>query len=346
MNAQPTIHNIQILRGIAAMMVVFHHTIGQMGSRGGRDLGFEIIIGRAGVDLFFVISGFIMVYVTHDRDRTPIEYWRGRIIRIAPLYWFYTLTLALIALVAPSMLRSTDLQLVHFLKSLFFIPSQHPIFETKLYPILVQGWTLNYEMYFYLIFGLLLAIKTPRQRIGMLSIILVGLVAIGFLFPPKGSNLVEPLWQTYTSPLLLEFLFGALIGVAYIHWYHQVRQVSRVCIILGLGLFALGVWQPDWTELRVIKWGLPSAFLVTGALGLETNQSGNGILMMLGNASYSTYLNHTFTLGVIGIIWARFGNGSLLFDAGMFSFALAASAAIGILSYKLIERPMTAWLGR
>ena len=155
-----------------------------------------------------------------------------------------------------------------------------------------------------------------------------------------------PLGWTYTSPLLLEFLAGALIGSAHASGYLPSRNVAWACLMLGLGLFAVAVWSPGWAAERAITWGVPSALLIIAALGLETGRPGPHIFRALGDASYSTYLNHTFTLGVIGVLWARLGDGSLLFDGLMFLVALAASAAVGILSYRLIERPMTAWLKR
>lgn len=90
--------------------------------------------------------------------------------------------------------------------------------------------------------------------------------------------------------------------------------------------------------------GLAKILVVIAALGLEVHQPGNRILRMLGDASYSTYLSHTFTIGVIGVVWARFGDGSLAFDIMMLLLSIAASAVIGILSYQLIERPMAAWI--
>lgn len=325
------------------MMVVFHHAIGQMENRGGRDISFDVTIGNAGVDLFFVISGFIMVHVTHGRDQTCLGFWIDRLRRIVPLYWFYTLLMASIALFLPFILKTAEFDAIHILKSLFFIPSYHPnpAYNDHVWPLLVQGWSLNYEMFFYFVFGSLMVFGSIWIRTGGLTLILVVLVVLGQIF---GS--ADPAWRTYTSPLLLEFLAGAGIGVAYLRGNMITRKGAWLCITIGLGLFVLAIWRPGWAEGRAIVWGLPSVFLVVGALGLETGRGSFRTLNLLGDASYSTYLSHTFTLGVIGVLWGRFGNGSALFDGLMFLFALVASAAIGILSYQLIEQPMDQWLRR
>lgn len=82
------IENVQTLRALAAVMVVFHHAVGQMESRGGRTFPIDASFGQAGVDLFFVISGFIMFYTTCAAKQSPFQFWRNRIVRIVPIYWF------------------------------------------------------------------------------------------------------------------------------------------------------------------------------------------------------------------------------------------------------------------
>lgn len=341
MSTQPTLLNIQILRGIAAMMVVVDHAIGQMESRGGRDLGLEIGtgLGQAGVDLFFVISGFIMVYVTHGRHRTPLYFWRDRIIRIVPLYWFYTLLMAAIALMVPAMLNTAAFEPLHVLKSLLFIPVYHNTIDGEIWPLLVQGWTLNFEMFFYFIFGCLLLVRVENHRLGLLTLCLVGLVLIGLL----GGDATNPLFLTYTSPLLLEFLAGVLIAMAFHRGWLASPSLGWVCLVLGLVLFALTVIRPEWGGVRAITFGVPSALIVIAALSLESGRSGARILVALGDASYSIYLSHTFTLGVIGSVWAVIGNGSIAFDTTMFVLAIIVSAMVGMASYRLIERPMVTY---
>src|ERR1019366_2869669 len=143
------IHPIQYLRGIAALMVVWHHGVGQLATL---ETYFPFRFGTSGVDLFFVISGFIMVVTTAGRDVTPTEFIARRFVRVVPLYWVLTLALAATALVAPSLFRSVTLTAVSLIQSLLFIPHFSPSHAGMIWPVLVPGWTLNYEMFFYVVF--------------------------------------------------------------------------------------------------------------------------------------------------------------------------------------------------
>lgn len=335
MNQPSTIKNIQVLRGIAAMMVVTYHAIGLLESRSGRTLDFHHGVLSSGVDLFFVISGFIMVFVVHTRHQAPLDFLYNRLCRIAPLYWFYTLLILIIALTFPSLLKGTEIDFTHVVQSFLFIPAYHPAQKDMLWPLLIPGWTLNFEMFFYIIFGALLAVKSSGLRIVFLTIALTSLVFYGLVTEPTG-----PRWEAYTSPLLLEFLAGALVGDAYVRGQRITRYGAWICITLGLCLFAVDAGGVIWTEARAARWGLPSVLVFIGALGLESSRPTNKVLKQLGDASYSIYLSQVFTIGFFGFIWLRIGNGSLLFDTAIFLLAIFTSAVIGIISHQLIERPI------
>ena len=331
------IENVQTLRALAAVMVVFHHAVGQMESRGGRTFPIDASFGQAGVDLFFVISCFIMFYTTCAAKQSPFQFWRNRIVRIVPIYWFYTLLMALIALAAPSLLKTAQFDLAHVLSSLVFIPTTHPRFGDFIWPVLVQGWTLNYKMFFYLIFGGLLFLTGSLKRVLALGLIFTCLVASGFLIRPSGAIAV-----TYTNPLLLEFLIGVLIGVVFVHGPRPGAAVGWGLLALGIVLFAGQAFLESWFSSRVLVWGVPASLVLTGSVALEGRWWRFGGIQELGNASYSLYLNHTFTLGAIGVVWARIGDGSPIFDIAMFLFALFASVFGGVLGYSFLEKPLSA----
>src|SRR5215831_4540480 len=140
---------LQYVRGIAAMMVVYHHTGFQIFKAGGH-VGLPLWqLGAAGVDLFFVTSGFIMWVTTQDAHVTPAEFCYRRIVRVAPLYWLATLFLLGVSLAAPQLLGTTKFDPGHAMESLLFVPVEHPIFAGEALPFIIQGWTLNYEMFFY-----------------------------------------------------------------------------------------------------------------------------------------------------------------------------------------------------
>ena len=156
-----TIISIQILRALAALLVVFHHARYQIRDFEAFFYGGIWQSGQAGVDIFFVISGFIMWVTTHDRRTTPLQFLTNRIVRIVPLYWLLTLTVAAACLIAPSLFRGVVLAPEHVVKSLFFIPDFYPGMPTHIWPLLLPGWTLNYEMIFYVVFAV--ALLLPRH---------------------------------------------------------------------------------------------------------------------------------------------------------------------------------------
>jgi exopolysaccharide production protein ExoZ len=131
--------SIQYLRAFAALSVLLFH-ITQRGSHG-------VTVGAAGVDVFFVISGFIMATITNARVITPFEFLRDRLVRIAPAYWIVTLFLVLLAAAVPLSFPTFTAPAYHLLFSLAFIPHTDPLGGS--FPVLVPSWTLNYEMFFY-----------------------------------------------------------------------------------------------------------------------------------------------------------------------------------------------------
>lgn len=323
------------------MMVVIFHMIDQVERRGGHSLAFDFDVGQAGVDIFFVISGFMMLYVTHNRYRQPLLFWRDRLIRIIPLYWFYTLIMTFIVIALPDLLKTTRFDQLHILKSLFFIPAFHPKIEDQIWPLLIQGWTLNYEMFFYMIFGALLLVSAERLRLGLLGGILGTLVVLGFSLSPDGA-----IGRTYTSPLLLEFLVGALVGRLYVSGYMCGRFAGALCLSFGVALFATAEWSPGWAGTRALTWGIPALLIFIGALALETSKPRPRLLRLLGDSSYSIYLSHTFTLAAAGMLWGKLRNDSLVIDVSMTVIALVASAGVGVVSYRILEQPFLRWFKR
>jgi peptidoglycan/LPS O-acetylase OafA/YrhL len=171
------IRNVQALRGLAALLVVFVHLDNLLLAIG------LSTFGGAGVDIFFVISGFIMVYTTADRHVTPWSFMADRIARIVPIYWLITLAVFCIALVSPMLLQATRADWNELVKSLFFIPFTKA--DGVVAPMFYVGWTLNYEMFFYLLFALGLAF--PSNRAGAVAVIccLVCLVGAGLVGQPQ-----------------------------------------------------------------------------------------------------------------------------------------------------------------
>ena len=327
---QPQLLSIQYLRGIAAMMVVFFHAIGMTVEYFGSTWS---PVGAAGVDIFFVISGFIM-WVTTGPSRTPASFITHRIVRVVPLYWCVTLALFTSWAIFRS---STPLPpLENLLKSLLFIP--HISARTgQIEPLLIAGWTLNFEMFFYIIFAASLLLSKWSRAIFVFAILGL-LVAIGQVLPS-----VSPVMTTYTSPLLLEFALGCLLGLIY--QYQLLPRPSlgvTLCILGGILLCVSGTdTAADLSFRRLLHWGVPSFLIVAGFVSLEPIARDNRLLCLLGAASYSIYLTHSLSLAALKAFLFALGLQGAQFMPSIFVVAgFVGGAVIGICAYQLFERPL------
>lgn len=323
---------IQYLRGLAALLVVSVHTLEQ---QNWLSTFFPYSFGHSGVDLFFVISGFIMIYTTHTKDISPQKFMLNRIKRIVPLYWFFTSCLILIALLAPNIVRSFEFDAFHILSSYFFIAYSSPV-SGFYWPVLIPGWTLNYEMFFYVVFAFSLFLKRPYQFPVLFAVLTIP--AILNIFAEQRTLL-----SFYTNPIILEFLFGALLGAVFI--YRGLPKSN----LLGITLILVGVLYyylvTSFTEPhRAFSAGIASTIIVLGALMIQIKDiksAKHHLLHLLGNASYSIYLSHVFSLGLLRFILNKvqvepsFMNGLII----IFS-ALVLSSIVGVLAYFFVERPL------
>jgi exopolysaccharide production protein ExoZ len=335
--SQGTVLPIQYLRGIAAMMVVFHHIKAQIPD-------FEAYLpgafGASGVDVFFVISGFIMHITTASSPIRPTEFMLRRVIRVAPLYWLLTGLMCLIWWVAPSSFKTLLVTPATFFQSLFFVPHFSLSFPDRIFPLLVPGWSLNFEMFFYVIFALTLTLpKTLQPRVVGVSI--VALVLLGVLAGPFDSALLT----TYTSPLLLEFAAGVLLGKL---WLAQREGLSRS---VGVAVFLLGWALMVYNSVEAVSKYVDivsASLIVAGALNTGFLRWKNHSLKVLGDATYAIYLSHIFTLGVFRVIWARFVGtaGSSLNALAFAATAMTICLVVGVLLYIYLEKPLTRYLNQ
>jgi exopolysaccharide production protein ExoZ len=321
-----TIEPIQWLRGIAAMMVVWFHSATQI------KLIERLIeptsFGAAGVALFFVISGFIMVVTTFDRNVTPGSFFLRRVMRIVPLYWAATLAAVLGSTLLPSLFHSFKFTASALAKSLLFIPYRSLSFPGFFRPILVPGWTLNYEMFFYALFALALLLP-QAHRVLSLAVVFVALVAVGM----AGDG------NFYTEPFILQFVFGALLAQVWLSARLKVNVgLSLACIVLGFTLLEL---HGDVTAAETTG----AVLIVLGSLNVSLSHLSFGPLRLLGDASYSIYLTHLFALGLVRAIWTHVSHGETMATACAFmGIAALFSVTVGIAAHLLIEKPVCAFL--
>lgn len=326
--------SIQYLLGIAAIMVVVYHL-------GVPLKKFELLLWwpeglAAGVDVFFVISGFVMWANTSDRSVATTTFWAKRLLRIVPLYWLITLAMATVLFVAPNVFNTSRFDAQHVLASLFFVPWTHPVKHT-LEPVLMPGWTLNYEMFFYFIFGLTLFL--PRHsRLPVLVTSFGALVTLGMLFPPLRKELTF-----YLSPIIVEFLLGVMLAELVLAERLLPLSSSAAITVMLLAFVSILLADDVSMATRAIYWGIPATILVSA--GLSWEQGGklgrSSVLRMVGDASYSIYLSQLISMAVITAIWGKLVHATGPMIAAAFAVLELTGALLGgIACYLLIEKPL------
>lgn len=321
--------SIQILRAAAAASVALFHAA--------QWSKLDFAVGAAGVDVFFVVSGFVLWTACEARPPSPSGFLLARAGRILPLYWIVTLAVAAVALAAPAALPIVSLDIRHLILSLLLLPHTDPAGGP--FPLLPTGWTLTYEAFFYLVMALGLAVPKDR-RLQLVSNLLLAVSLLGFAYHS---------WYTLlANPLLLQFLAG--VGLARL-W--AKRGFDRLPRASGPGLIASGILMLGACQvfggtddfLRPFLWGPPAALIVAGALKLETDgRIGSGrltrTLVAEGDGSYSLYL-------VQGPAIAAFAWLTPAWPAALRAPAsFVVAVGLGWLCYRLAERPLTSGVRR
>ena len=298
--------NIQALRGLAAFGALLSHLyiIEQKYSLD-HILPEVLNFGMVGVDIFFVISGFIMVYVTHKWQSSTVksvpEFLFARASRIYPLYWFVTAALLLVYTIKPEWVFAASAgNDPNIVKSFLLWP------DHAAYPLLEVGWTLIHEMSFYLIFALLL-IAPYRLRPSLIGL-WATLVIIGSQLSWGSINAVSSI---LFHPLSLEFCAGAALayGLMGCKKIPQGRPLLIAAIILFISAIIFHLMKAQtlpglgWT--RVLTFGVASFVLMLAAFAYEQNGRNAPLWsVILGDWSYSLYLTHILVLSVMGRIWS------------------------------------------
>jgi peptidoglycan/LPS O-acetylase OafA/YrhL len=314
-----TIENLQILRAFAAINVVIYHVIGISTSYGFEptQLVFLEGWGANGVDIFFVLSGFVILHSQLQRKRSAWVFFKLRIIRIVPVYWFITLAAVLMYSIIPSSSINSDApSITRVFESLFFLSEA----ISGEYPVIGVGWTLEWEMFFYLIFALSLVFTQWNKSylFIFLSLLFISLITSEYI--------------------IIEFLLGMFI--AYVFNYFKIRhQLGLIIAIVGFIFLFFSINQLESFNLhRLVKWGIPSFLIVLGLV--YANQFSSPLLNYLGEASYSIYLIHCL---VISAFYKVIPFTSLPLNNDFFAIAcLIACILSGVILYSFIEKPLTA----
>jgi len=325
---------IQSLRVIAALLVVVLHSMFYTKERlglGHYDLSWEV--GAAGVDLFFIISGFVMLYSSQKLLTRP-DGWKifafRRIIRIVPLYWLATSLKVLALILVPAEVLHNRLSLSTVTLSYLFLPTRSPSGEIN--PLLAVGWTLTFEMFFYFVF--LLALFTRLNVIRFVGVVMI-LCTIGSFF-------YRPSWPpaaVYLDSIVLEFLFGMILA----HLCLTGRRIPpRIAIPLSFLILAAIFIAGHIPGPRCVKFGLPAFLLCWCAASLESilHKRIPVIVLFLADASYALYLFHPLVAPAAPVLLLKMGIQSPWISI---SLSVAIAVAVSSIVYRYVDRPITMW---
>ncbi len=337
--------NIQALRGVAVLLVVFCHlqVIEQKYSHGPIVLPVWLDYAIASVDLFFVISGFVIATVIRGQFQSLPATGRfifQRVTRIYPPYWFYSAIVLIIWWCKPELVNSAQGNQVNVLASFLIIPQD-------LLPLVMVGWTLIHEMYFYLVITLVLPVVPERAFPVLLALwALIVIVGSSFFMPNLGGD-YQATMQVIFHPLTLNFIGGAAIALLV-----NSRVGSKDCLIAGIGtsafLFSLLWFNMDKSIIKIEGWprvllfGIPSLLVVYAAARAEI--SGKVCfpksMIKIGDASYSIYLSHVLVLAALGRVWAKMTIAGVMMNVAMLVTMILATISVGLLSYRWMETPI------
>jgi len=350
---------LQISRAIAALIVVVHHVSGA-GTfyLNFNPLGGVFMVGWNGVDFFFVLSGFIIYYI-HSKDLGKRAEWKRymlkRLIRIYPIYWVIAaVSLAFLLTgnrnISDPSLAGNMLRPVYLIKSLLLIAQDT-------YPFVKVAWSLCYEMFFYVMFGLCILFGRRSGLIFIFCYLVLLCCQVFHLFAiPENSPFSFP-----SSNYNLEFLIGIFVA-----WCFKLVESGRLGIFskkwaarlfLGAGLLIfLGAWrhslefQPNFGKFSIytrVFYGIPSGLILFGIANLKLSKVNRftGFLLLLGDASYVLYLVHPLVLAVLFKVILRTGfYGTPILNYGISLFAFLACVATGILLHKKVESAILKYL--
>jgi len=268
-----------------------------------------------GVDIFFVISGFVMLHTQFKRKSLPLNFIKARLIRIVPIYWIVSSFVVFLFFLDSGVIIKRNFTIELISSSYFF----YSYLINDIYPIIVQGWTLEFELLFYIIFAVSLNFRSLKLTIIFATIIL---------------TLITVLTKQF---LFIEFIFVMIIA----YMYNEIKINKRIgltCLMFGFFLLLLSIEYSMRLESlsRIFFWGIPSTLIIFGSVfGKQLN---NSILLYLGNASYSIYLVHLFSI----IAFYRFSSIFLKgYDADILViFCFILTIISGCLFYSFIEKPI------
>ena len=352
------LNSIQFLRAVAALLVVYEHSMDvqmQFGTSWQQNFYHLDGFGCIGVDLFFVISGFIITFVAQKYRGFDdgMHFLEKRFWRINPIYFIATLVCLGVSLlqmaINNTMITSPIIKIIGSLfDTLLILPYKEEISSFK--PLLIVGWTLSFEWLFYILFFFLIVGNVKRKTLA-LPVLFIILITIGQLTKPEDLRL-----QFITNPILLEFLLGVMICQLYVSGKKITTWLAATCLAIGIISYIFLIrfgYGNVWYYLSTINgktslnkfllWGIPSAFIMFGCVFLEKNGKlhrlfDNKLSLLLGNASYSIYLIHYTLFSALYLVYNK--TGFFLPADAMIWIQVIVGVGISLVFYKLVEKPL------
>lgn len=317
------LNNLQVLRGISALLVCCFHLKGRLNFNNLKLGDFLFGNGSIGVPIFFVISGFIMVYTTKKiTAANPMsaikDFLLKRLIRIVPLYYTLTFAWMLFGGNFGSYFYGENFQ--RLWHSLLFIP------QKDVFPVLFLGWSLNYEMFFYVVFAASFLFATKRYQI--VTLFFITTIAAGFIFKSQHAWI-----QMVTSFLNIHFLIGIILGL----YYERISLKNNWLLILSVAAIALfGLHYFEVITVGAYISPLVIGLLVGSAIMFDRyfDVKPPRFLVTLGDISFSLYLVHPF----VEILMRRFKTVDPLVSAVIFLTEVVLSVLLSKISYEVIEK--------
>jgi peptidoglycan/LPS O-acetylase OafA/YrhL len=342
------IDNIQILRAIAALTVVVSHSCGDVLDIFGKGSATPPVPGQFGVEIFFVISGFIIWHIASrefGRPRARFHFAWNRAWRVIPLYWLTTLAYIGIGHFMPGSINRDASSLPHALASFVFFPVQGP--SGSMSPIYSLGWSLNYEMFFYAVMALLLGLRA-RTALIALTVIFVGLAAIHPWMPANTA-----LW-VWTRAFVLEFLAGVLLSALWARTHARLPAWTFLPLLALVMVGVIAYFQTSYGPDQIVSWAQGASYalrpqtmlMAVGivALGLFCAQPKGGVswirkpLLLVGNSSFSLYLTHMFTVRIAARIAEKVHVANLIPAWLFWALLVLVCCGVAYVSYLLVEK--------
>jgi exopolysaccharide production protein ExoZ len=339
-----TFYTVQYLRGLGALIVVLYHSASQLQRYQPTLVWPEW--GAIAIDAFFVISGFVMWHMTAMKPIGFGEYWRKRIARSIPIYWAVTAFVVAVMLIAPELVSTSRFEWTHVLTSFFLIPSLHPVLHGQFAPVVIPGWTFEYEIAFYALLSVCLFVPL-RFRAASLIVPILALAPL-----PAFMTSHSIYFEFYTQPLIVQFASGVFLG--WLLW-KGAKLSPKLSLAMMIGGAALVPFLPEPSHVvpeigayhymlaRTLWYIVPAFCIVGGAVFFEASTTLRSwkIPTLIGNASYSIYLTHPLVLPIVTKAWHLAGlTATPAWNIGFLSLTMAASVLAGVACHLWVEMPL------